>query len=305
MPKSPKKKTTKVVLPGYFRFTIEVFQLLWQRRGVFLRLIALGWIVSLLVVGISQQTQYQDLSDMSEVLSEHFAIGVSRAFIETGAVFISVLGGTLTSSLSESEQIYISVVYLFMWLLVVWLLRHQLGGTAVKLRDGLYNAGAPLLSTLAIVFVGLLQLLPLALGVALLSSLSASGVLGGGIAITLISVIVLLLGALSLYWLVSTFFAGIVVTIPGTYPFAALRSAKELIAGQRVRVLLRMVWLLFVVLVVFSLVVVPFIALDAVLNLSASFLIALIVQLVTITLFVYGVAYTYALYRRIIDERTE
>jgi hypothetical protein len=300
-----KKRSAKpVALPGYVRFSVEVFQQLSQHKAVFARLILVSWIAVVLVVGVSQQAQYSDLSESADVFSKEFATEAYQASLAVGAVFLTVISGTLASTLTESQQIYTGAIYVFLWLIVVWLLRQHLAGNDVRVRDGLYNAGAPLLTTLTIVLVGLVQLLPAAIGVSLLTSSIASGVITGGAALVIFCAVVLLLGALSIYWLMSTFFAAIVVTIPGTYPWAALRSAKQLIAGQRVRVLLRMVWLGLISFIVFSLTLLPLIALDNALNHSASLLVALVLQLVSVSLFIYGSAYTYILYRRIIDERS-
>lgn len=302
----PKPRPTKTApaLTGYARFTREVFQLLRTHRAVFGRLVLVATLVLLLITGTTQQSEYSDLAASTEMFSSEVATGIGRTLLEIGVIFVTVISGALTSVLSESQQIYAGAAFLFLWLSVVWLLRHQLAGTEVQLRDALYSAGAPLISTLAIVTIAIIQLLPLALAATVLSSAIASGVLSGAAGLVLSLGVVLVVGGLTLFWLTTTFFAAIVVTIPGTYPLAAFRSAKQLIAGHRVSVLLRVIWLALVSVIVFVLTVLPVIALDRFLNASGSPLVPIVLQLVTSALTIYGAAYVYLLYRRIIDERS-
>lgn len=300
----PAVTKTAPALTGYVRFTFEVLGLLRSHKSVFFRLLLTATVVLLLITGATQQSEYSDLAASTEMFSSDVASGIGRTLLEIGVIFVTVISGALTSVLSESQQIYAGAAFLFLWLTVVWLLRHQLAGTEVQLRDALYSAGAPVISTLAIVAVALVQLLPLALVATVLSSAIASGVLSGAAGVVLSLGVLLVVGGFTLFWLTTTFFAAIVVTIPGTYPWAALRSAKQLIAGHRVSVLLRTLWLLLVVLIVFALTVLPAVALDRVLNTSGSPLVPVVLQLAAIALTIYGAAYVYVLYRRIIDERS-
>ena len=292
------------VLTGYVRFTFEVLGLLRSHKAVFGRLLLAATVTLLLITGTTQQAEYSDLAASTEMFSSEVASGIGRTMLEIGVIFVTVISGALTSVLSESQQIYAGAAFLFLWLVVVWLLRHQLAGTEVQLRDALYSAGAPLLSTLTIVAIAIVQLLPLALVATVLSSAISSGVLSGAAGLVLSLGIVLAVGGITLFWLTTTFFAAIVVTIPGTYPWAALRSAKQLIAGHRVSVLLRTIWLTLVSILVFVLTVLPVIALDRMLNVLGSPLVPVVLQLVTVALSIYGAAYIYVLYRRIIDERS-
>lgn len=301
---SSAKPHAKVSLPGYVRFTKDTFLTLVQNRQVFLRLVLLGWVISLLIVGTSQLSYYSDLSQSTEEVTGQLTGGAYKTAIEVGALFISVTSGAGNSTLTESQQIFVAAIYLFLWLLVVWLLRHVLSGNTVNVRDALYNAASPIVSTMLVLLVALIQLLPFALAVALFAAVISSGVLSGALWVLLGSLIVLLFGALSFYWLAGTLFAAIVVTIPGTYPWAALRSARQLIAGHRGKVLLRLLWLGLVLIVATLVTMLPVIFFDALIGYKASLFVTLVFQFVNIALFVYGAAYVYLLYRGVIDERS-
>ena len=111
------------------------------------------------------------------------------------------------------------------------------------------------------------------------------------------------LPALTFYWLAGTVFAAVIVTLPGTYPWAALRSARQVIAGYRRGVVLRLLWLGFVVSFVMFIVLFPIVLLDAFTGYRLSGFVVVASQLLGVALFIYSAAYVYLLYRGVIDER--
>ena len=302
--RSSPKEITKTASPGYFRFTKDVFSVLVTNRTVFLRLILLVWVALLLLTGLTQHSYYSGLTQSTDEVAGELAAGVERTSIEVGALFVSVISGAASGMFSESQQIFTGIVYLLVWLVVVWLLRHLLSGNAVKLRDGLYNASAPLVSTSLVILAGMLQLLPFALVVSLVATVAASGAVSGMLWTLVGILLVVLMGALTLFGIAGTVFAGVVVTLPGTYPWAALRTARKVAAGYRRRVILRLLWLGLVLFVAALVTMLPTILLDSLTGYSLSFLVTPMTQLVSISLFVYASAYVYLMYRGVIDERS-
>lgn len=292
-----------VKLPGYIAFTRKTLQVIHTHRMPLIKLVLVAWVASLLVVGVAQQSRYADIRDALQAAGEELMGGKVGGAMEVGTVFLSVATGTLNSSLSESQQIYFGLLSILTWLTVIWLLRHLLAGNQVNVRDGIYNAGAPLVSIFIIVSVGILQLLPGALGVMVLNLAQQSGLLVSGIEVGAFSIAALLLVVLSLYWVVSTFFAVIIATIPGTYPWVALRNARQLVVGQRRQILFRLLWLLAILLLIFAAVLMPAIAIDSWLKLSSYPFITIIVQFISTILLVVASTYIYLLYREIIDAR--
>lgn len=317
MPKSPKKTSarttslkTKAVprkkhsLPGFVRFSKDVFLTLRENRAVFLRLIALAAGISILLTGLTSYTYYTSLTQATDEVAGQLPQGGFRAAVEGGALTISVISGAASSMLTEAQQIFTGIFYLLLWLVTVWLLRHLLSGGTVKLRDGLYNAATPLVSTCLVVLAGIVQLLPFALVVALVAAISSTGAVSGLLWIVLGAVIIMLFAALTLYWLAGTVFAGVIVTLPGTYPWAALRSARQVIAGYRRQVVLRLLWLGFVTSVSMFVTVMPIVLLDILTGYRLSGLVVMLAQFAGVALFVYGGAYVYLLYRGVIDGRS-
>jgi len=295
------KESAKVVLPGYRAFSRLVFRHLLDHRNVFGRVLLLAVSALVLIAGVSNYSVYSDLSQMTGNLSGGGSGGFLETVLEVTALYLLVMTGTLNGSVSESQQIFLGLTYLMVWLVVVWLLRQLRAGADVKMRDGLYSAGAPLLTVVLILLFGVLQLLPFALIVSLIAALSSAGILSGLFAI-IGTVITIMVFVATLYWLSTTLFALNVATIPGTYPLIALRTAKELISGYRVVVLRRILWL-GLVLIVASLIIVPFILLDAVLGYALTLPVVLLITVWGVMLFIYSSSYIYLLYRGIIDER--
>ena len=119
----------------------------------------------------------------------------------------------------------------------------------------------------------------------------------------------LLLAVLSAYWVTSTFFALIIVTLPGMYPYQALKTASALIIGRRLRVLLRLVWMFVVTIFVWLIIMIPLILLDAwiksIWSAVSGFptipLALLIMGAVTV---IWISSYIYLLYRKVVDDDT-
>jgi hypothetical protein len=134
-----------------------------------------------------------------------------------------------------------------------------------------------------------------------------TGLLDNGIEAMLFWVADGLLAMLSVYWLSSTFFALIIVTLPGMYPFKAIKTAGDLVVGRRLRLLLRFIWMAVVVLIVWGLVLIPTIIFDSWLKnvwSAASWVPIVPVVLLTISslTIIWVSSYTYLLYRKVIAD---
>ncbi|MEO5499511.1 MAG: hypothetical protein ABIR46_03360 [Candidatus Saccharimonadales bacterium] len=309
--KKTKKSTKKSVVtseivpfPGYFEFTKQVYVLLKQSKKHFLRLVGLLAAVVFVLTVSSQQAVYIEQAIGVQSVSSEVAAGLLAKLLETGVLFATLVSGTLTANLSESQQFVLSLVYLLTWLVVVWLVRHILSDKSVSLRDGLYNAGAPIVSTMLIILVAAAQLIPLAILVALVSVIAATGAVNG-VLIAVGVALVLAMTVATLYWLVGTLFAAVIVTIPGTYPVAALRSARAVVAGNRAKILRRLLWLALVNVTAYLVVIIPILFVDTLTGYALSWVTVTVSITLGLSLFVYSSTYLYLLYRRIIDEHTD
>jgi hypothetical protein len=151
------------------------------------------------------------------------------------------------------------------------------------------------------------QLLPVVVAVLGFTALLPFGIVDGGAEAMLFWVAAFLLILLSLYWITSTLIALVIITLPGMYPLRAIRTAGDLVVGRRIRIMLRIVWLLLFTALVWALVMMPIILLDA--WLKGAFPAISWLPVVPIMLLVMGTitvvwisSYVYLFYRRIVDD---
>lgn len=296
-------------LPGYFAFTIYVGKLFLTYKKTFgLLIVVLAGLTGLLV-GIASQDMYAQLQTLLNQTSKSMFSGgwgeVSKALL----LLATGIGGNFSAQLTEGQQIYAFFLFLMTWLVTVWLLRAFLAGKKPRLRDGLYNAGAPIVATAVIALLLILQLVPIALAAIMYTAALATNLISFPLLSILVAIAGLLLIVLSLYLLVSSFFALIIVTLPGMYPWQALRTAGDLVIGRRLRILYRLAWLAGVVIVSWVVVMVPVILLATWLQTSSKAIawvpiVPLVLLFLSTTTIVFCSGYIYLLYRKVIDDDT-
>ncbi len=295
--------TRSLKLPGYVAFTKDVFGVLWVKRRLFGLLILIYAVAMLILGGVTSQGVYSQIQDVLKQGNTSMTWGeVGDAAMLLASAFT---GGA--SNLTSDQQIYLGFSVALVWLATVWLLREILAGRHPKLRDGLYGSGSPIVSTLLLFFVALLQLLPIGVLALVYAGLSTVGLLNGGFGLMIFSVVAVLIIALVLYWMTSTFIALVIVTLPGMYPMRALKSAGDLVVGRRLRILYRLVWLALTIILTWVIIMIPLILLDSwaktawpaiqdipFMPFAAAFMSAYTA--------VWMASYIYLLYRRIIDD---
>jgi hypothetical protein len=294
-------------LPGYWAFTNTVRKVLWKQKWTFTLLVVTYGALTVALVGMASQDSYTQLSETLRDTGSQIFDGNLNSLGEAGLLLISGATGAMSASLTEAQQIYAAILLFFTWLTTVWLLRAVMSGHKPKLRDGLYNAGAPILSTFLVGLLLLVQLLPIALAFVGYSAAMATNLLDGGVESMLFWTVASLLAALSLYWITSTLIALVVVTLPGMYPMRAIKTAGDLVVGRRIRVLLRLLWMALMLVILWAVIMVPIILLDTwikgiwpVISWLPVVPIALLVMS-TLTV-VWVSSYVYILYRRIVDD---
>jgi hypothetical protein len=249
-------------LPGYWAFSAYVRRTLWAERKTFLLLGLAYALLTAVMVGIASQDTYTTLTDTIRETGDDVFDGDWGALEKAGLLFVAAMSGGINSSLSDIQQVYAILIALMSWLTTVWLLRSILAGHKVKLRDGIYNSGAPLLSTFLVGLALVVQLIPFAIALIGYSAATASGLLSGGVEAMLFWIAAGLLTLVSLYWVTSTAIALVIVTLPGMYPMQALRTAGDVVIGRRVRILLRLLWMVLGVGIAWVAVMIPVILLD-------------------------------------------
>lgn len=294
-------------LPGYIAFNNYVNKTLWSNKRIFIWLGIVYAALYGILIGIGSQETYQTLSDFIQAAGEEILGGDFTQLGQASMVFVIAASTGLTSTLSEAQQIYAVLLILLVWLTTVWLLRNRLAGHKIVLRDGLYNAGAPIVATALVAGVLLIQLLPIGIVSLAHSFASNAGMLEGGVATMLFWIAAALLAVLSLYWATSTLFALIIVTLPGIYPFKAIRTAGDLVTGRRIRILLRWLWMLLSIVVFWAIILIPTILIDMWLKnlwpaIAGFPLVPIVILLITTFTTIWTSSYVYLLYRKVVDD---
>jgi len=294
-------------MPGYIAFTRFVNKTVWKHRKVFILLAVVYAVLSAVLIGIGSQDAYSSLtSTLQETGSEVFE-GNFAELQQAGLLFVSVASSGLTTTPTEVQQVYTVILGLMIWLVTVWLLRNLLAGHKVRLRDGIYSAGAPIIPTFMVGLVMIVQLLPLGIAALGYSAASASGLLDGGVEAMLFWFAAALLTIMSLYWVTSTFFAMVIVTLPGMYPGRALKTAGDMVIGRRLRILTRVVWMFACIGVAWALILIPVILIDSGLKqlwtqIEWIPIVPTVLTVLGVSSIVWSASYIYLLYRRVVDD---
>lgn len=297
-------------LPGFVAFTFQVNKTVWGYRKYFLWMVVIYALLTAGLVGIGSQATYSNLTDMLRESSEEVFQGNLGELSKASLLFITVAGAGLSETPTEGQQIYSVLIGFLVWLTTVWLLRQLLAGNKVKLRDALYNAGSPIISTLLLGVVLVVQLLPVGIAVLGYSAAAATGLLAGGVEAMLFWISAALLGTLSLYLITTTFIALIIITIPGMYPMRALKTAGDIVVGRRLRILLRLVWAGLCIALSWALILIPFILLDSWLKgvwpqIEWLPIIPVVILILGCASVVWLASYVYLLYRKVVDDNAK
>ncbi len=288
-------------LPGSIFFTSEVMAVIKRFRRPYIYFLLIYTFLFTAIAGILDQASYTSFSETIKNLAPSVIGGDVNQLTQAGTTFAALISTQLSEGIDQTTQVYLTVLALFTWLSVVWFLRQRLNGSIVNVRDAIYNSGAPVLSTFLVGLVGLFQLLPAAIAIIAFWTASQVGVIVGGVEAMLFAVAMILLIILSLYWVTSTLLAMVVVTLPGTYPFRALSIAGDIIVGRRLTMLYRLVWLIFLLVLLWVFILIPTILLADALPWKWLPLVPFVAQMLAGASLLFAATYIYLLYRRMID----
>ena len=255
---------------------------------------------------ITSQSTYDSIGKLvSESLGKIFDGGVGQ-LLNAGMLTFSSLAID-TTSLRAEQGVMLALLVLMTWLTAVWLLREILLGLKPKLRDGLYNAIAPLISTSVVLLILLIQLSPVGIMALAYSALVSVHILTEGFGMMLFGLLAASVLTLVLYWVTSTIIALVVVALPGMYPMRAIQAASDLVVGRRLRIMLRIVWAFVYSSVIWCVVMVSLVLLERGLSSKLKWLESVPIvpfagAFMMALLFVWLAAYIYLLYRKVVAD---
>lgn len=295
-------------VPGLVHHASNTFRMIFSNWRLFLPLIILVVGLNIALVGLMNESTYKNLQETIDQTNQKLTNGQLGAVGKAGLLLIgTVTSGGLTEDISEVQQIFAVILFLIVWLTTIYLLRHRLAGHQIKLRDGLYNALTPLISTFCVLAVVALQCIPLMIVIITYSAAVSTEFLATPFYALVYFIFATTLSILSIYWLSGSLLALVAVSAPGLYPLIAIYTANDLIIGRRIKFIIRLFYLIFVLTLLYIFVMLPIILLD--IWLSSSFnwfanipFVPFCLLTLTAFSFVFIAAYLYLFYLQMLDQ---
>jgi hypothetical protein len=251
-----------------------------------------GVIDIILVRGITGGADVRELKQEFNQLF-HGTLG----HVATGfSIFALLVTSSTSASASTSSSAYESFLILAVSLALIWAYRQVLAGKKVRIRDSFYRGMYPIIPFILVLGVVALELLPLVGGGWLYSIVLENGIAVNGPEQLLCFLIFVAFVMLSIYMVCSSVFALYIVTLPDMTPLKALRTARQLVRYRRWSVMRKFLFLPFILLLLSSLFMFPFILFLAV---AAQWI------FFGLTMFMLAAAhgYMYTLYRELLREK--
>lgn len=250
-------------VPGIMYHAMATFRVIFKNWKMFLPLLVLTVLMAVVLIGLMNESSYQQFQEVLDQTTEQLEQGDIGYVAKAGLLLIStVTTGGLAGESSETSVVFAVLIFLIIWLTTIFILRHRLAGHMIKLRDALYNAMTPLISTFVVFVVAVVQCVPIFLLIIVYSAAVQTEFLATPFYALVFFIFAALMILLSGYLLSSSLMALVAVSAPGLYPMQALRTASELMMGRRVKFILRIVALLLTLAVVWVAVMLPLIVFD-------------------------------------------
>lgn len=298
-----------VETPGLLSHTMQTLKMIFSHWRVFLPFVLLMVLLYSVIVGLMSEEVYREIGETIDESGAELAAGKIGNFAKAGLLLFSTFTtGGLDTGMDESGMVFMIVLFLIMWLVTIFLLRHIFAGEQPRLRDGLYNALGPLIATLVVFMFIFVQMMPVMLIAITYSAAVTTGFLSTPFYALVYFIFAASMCLLSGYLLSSSLMALVAVTAPGMYPVRAMLAASDLTAGRRVRIVLRLLYLLFVIAFIYVIVMLPVILLDMWLKsiwdwLSGWPIVSVFLVACTCFVFIYAATYIYIYYRWLLDYR--
>lgn len=250
-------------VPGIMHHILEAFGTLLKNWKLFLPLLVFVVIVALFFVGImSEETyqQYQKILDQAASQGEGGGFGVIE---KAGLLLASTVStGGLAGDSGELVVVFGCLIFLTIWLVTVYFIRMIKAEKIVRFRDGLYNAMTPLIPTLFVLVVAIIECVPIFLLIIAYSAAVETEFLAEPFYALLFFVFAVIMILISGYLLSSSLMALSAVTVPGMYPLNAINAASDMMVGSRMKFIVRLVALVVTIVLMWVIVMLPLILFD-------------------------------------------
>ena len=299
----------KTELPSLTSQASAAFKMFFKFWKIFLPLLLIFVGLYIFLIGAMSENTLADVKANVEQTNKDVADGKIGTVGKAGLTLLGIISTGGLTTMNDAQIVIAVLLFAIIWLVTIYLARHLLAGhQEIKMRDGFYSALSPLISTLVVGLIIFLEAVPIMLTIIVFQVALTTEFLSTPFYALLFFMFAALMITLSLYLLSSSFFAIIVVSAPGLYPLTAVRMAKNLIMGRRLRFLIRVFYLVIIVALLYLLLLMPAIILDGALKAQFSWLteskipfVAIIQLTITVFIFIYLSIYFYLFYRALLD----
>ena len=299
----------KTELPSLTSQASAAFKMFFKFWKIFLPLLLIFVGLYIFLIGAMSENTLADVKANVEQTNKDVADGKIGTVGKAGLTLLGIISTGGLTTMNDAQVVIAVLLFTIIWLVTIYLARHLLAGhQEIKMRDGFYSALSPLVSTLVVGLIIFLEAIPIMLTIIVFQVALTTEFLSTPFYALLFFMFAALMITLSLYLLSSSFFAVIVVSAPGLYPLTAVRMAKNLIMGRRLRFLIRVFYLVIIVALLYLLLLMPAIILDGILKAQFAWLadskipfVAIIQLTITVFIFIYLSIYFYLFYRALLD----
>ena len=299
----------KTELPSLTSQASAAFKMFFKFWKIFLPLLLIFVGLYIFLIGAMSENTLADVKANVEQTNKDVADGKIGTVGKAGLTLLGIISTGGLTTMNDAQIVIAVLLFTIIWLVAIYLARHLLAGhQEIKMRDGFYSALSPLVSTLVVGLIIFLEAVPIMLTIIVFQVALTTEFLSTPFYALLFFMFAALMITLSLYLLSSSFFAIIVVSAPGLYPLTAVRMAKNLIMGRRLRFLIRVFYLVIIVALLYLLLLMPAIILDGALKSQFAWLaeskipfVAIIQLTITVFIFIYLSIYFYLFYRALLD----
>ena len=299
----------KTELPSLTSQASAAFKMFFKFWKIFLPLLLIFVGLYIFLIGAMSENTLADVKANVEQTNKDVADGKIGTVGKAGLTLLGIISTGGLTTMNDAQVVIAVLLFVIIWLVTIYLARHLLAGhQEIKMRDGFYSALSPLVSTLVVGLIIFLEAVPIMLTIIVFQVALTTEFLSTPFYALLFFMFAALMITLSLYLLSSSFFAIIVVSAPGLYPLTAVRMAKNLIMGRRLRFLIRVFYLVIIVALLYLLLLMPAIILDGALKTQFAWLaeskipfVAIIQLTITVFIFIYLSIYFYLFYRALLD----
>ncbi len=256
--KTKKSKYPKryIAIDSSFNLIKKSILFLWSNKKFWLMFLLVYVVFNIVFIrGLSSNINLTNVSSLKTEFNQVFK-GSNSGLNTSFSIFLILIGST-TSATSSATNVFNFFLIIFSSMAIIWSFNQFKKLKKIKVRDAFYKGVAPVIPFLLIVLYIALQLVPMTIAAYLYNLASNNSIIGNSIGryiwfILLVSVIFW-----SFYMLSSSIFSVYYVIYNQSYPVDAIKRARRLVKGIRMKVLGRLIVMIILLILAMIIIIIP------------------------------------------------